>query len=113
MIFLNRNHEKLWMEETKNVTNHNDLDIPLLILTGMPILYPRLKPFIHPSYIEFQEIIDELRISSGEMYMIELAANLYNGSMSVNFYSLLGRCDKEMRCLAQCALDSKFEQINQ
>ena len=112
MIFLNEKHKELWTNEIQNIIeNHHDLDVPMLILTGMPFLYSRLKPYIHPTYIDFHAILDELRLSSGEVYMIELASNLYNGAHPVNLHDLLGRCDSEMRLLAEYAINAKIDSL--
>lgn len=87
------------------VTNRN-FGVAMYILTGMPSVLNRAQGYIdiEKCTIDFDGITKEIRLSSGEECMVELASNLYGGFSKVDLFALKSRCSYEMCKVAEKAI---------
>lgn len=51
----------------------------LYLLTGLTGAWARLARYVEPSCLDFQEMLDNVVLSSGEEIIVRLAGNFYNG----------------------------------
>lgn len=52
----------------------------LYIITGLAGAWARLARYVEPGCLGFQEMLDNVALSSGEEIIVRLAGNFYNGS---------------------------------
>ncbi len=97
--------ERFFSTVKQPVTNRN-YGVAMYILTGMPAVLERAKGYIDTEecYIDFEGIKKNLRLSSGEEYMVDLANNLYGCSRPVDIAGLKEHCDYEMCKVAEKAI---------
>ena len=123
--FLNAEHQELYKQEMNRLSElqyeHTgrplppEMVAPMFLMTGMPFVYYRLKNYIpseenpYPNYIDFTNMRENLRMSRGELLMLDLAENLFNSRTSVNIYNILAYCDRTMCTLAKRTLDIVFD----
>lgn len=113
MRFLNKEHREAFLEALKLTSSASEdgtistyFGASLYLLAALPYAYPRMRQFLSRRCIDFPAILDSVSLSSGEVVIISLAGNLYNGSFFDRYTPLdiVSCCDDEMVGLACSAL---------
>lgn len=121
MIFRDDTHAEQWADAVERAGAHRDDDTvkgdfgaTLYILTGVPGLYPRAKKYIEKGWIDFNPILNELGLSTGEKILAGLAGNLYNGGEWGGYtaHDLISHCDAETTELALKAVWLRKQRID-
>ena len=111
-MFLDHHHAQLWHSELARLEadDHHAvigcLYASLFILTGMDA-YDRIKDRIHATWLDIQDILDNVRLSTGEQMLVKLAGHLYNGYGAVSLYDLFTYCDADCRSLVVSAVEMR------
>lgn len=120
MIFMNDSHAERWAEavEAAGALRNDDtvntyFGASLLILTGVPHLYGRVKRHIYSSWIDFEAIL-EMGLSTGERILVALAGNLYNDGFFDRYtpIDIINHCDSDMLELATRAMRIRQQRID-
>lgn len=121
MLFRDDDHAVRWAEAVDRAGALRDDDIvkadfasSLFILTALPGMYQRVKQFIHEGWIDFDPMLTELGLSTGERTLAALAGNLYNGGFSHGYtpLDLVGNCDAETVQVAAAAIIMRKQRVN-
>lgn len=81
-----------------------DYAASLYLIAGATDIYDRAKRFIFDGWIDFVSI-KRLVLSSSEMILVSVAANLYNGMIiDVSPLDIVSACDTDMLLIVSMAL---------
>lgn len=120
MIFLNEHHAEQWAEAIDRSGAHRDDDTvngdfgaSLFIITGIPFFYERFKHHVHSGRIDFEAILRN-GLSTGEVILVSLAGNLYNGGFFDRYTpkDIVSYCDEDMTELAVKAIWLRGQRID-
>lgn len=120
MIFRDDDHAEQWAQAIDRAGAHRDDDTvksdfgaSLFIITGIPFFYERFKHHIHTGCIDFEAILKN-GLSTGEVILVSLAGNLYNGGFFDRYTpnDIVNYCDAEMTELAVKAIWLRGQRID-
>lgn len=120
MIFTDGRHAEEWAEAVGQAGALRDdgtvsayFGASLFIITGIQGLYGRAGKHIHDGWIDFEAIMG-MGLSSGELILVALAGNLYNGGFFGGYTpsDIIGTCDAGMVELAARALVLRKQEVD-
>lgn len=79
----------------------------LYLLTGLTGAWARLARYVEPGCLDFQEMLDNVALSSGEQIIVRLAGNFYNGGFwtdaGLTPWDMVASLDGDYMNLVACA----------
>lgn len=93
------------LEQTDKVRSDGRIDAyygaSLFLLTGLEYAWPRLRKYVSVDCIDHGAMLDEVCLSRGEVLIVRLAGNLYNGGFWQDSpWDLVAETDEECFALA-------------